>query len=90
MLRKWKRADKDDKGENSTNAERQRKGQDSKKLKTYYLPAFSLEITSRCNYGRNGFLDTNLSLPQERKGCRRKSRGMNDLLFIDKMIMRLS
>ena len=34
-----------------------------------------------------GFLDTNL-LPQEQKGSRRKSRGTNDLLFIDKMIMR--
>ena len=34
-----------------------------------------------------GFLDTNL-LRQEQKGCRRKSRGMNDLLFIDKMVMR--
>ena len=35
-----------------------------------------------------GFLDTNLLLPQEQKGCRRKSRGTNDLLFIDTMIMR--
>ena len=35
-----------------------------------------------------GFLDTNLLLPQEQKGCRRKSRRTNDLLFIDKMIMR--
>ena len=30
MLRKWKRANVDDKGENKTNAKRQRKGQDSK------------------------------------------------------------
>ena len=30
MLRKWKRADMDDKGENNTNTERQRKGQGSK------------------------------------------------------------
>ena len=35
-----------------------------------------------------GFLDTNLLLPQEQKEYRRKSRGTNDLLFIDKMIMR--
>ena len=35
-----------------------------------------------------GFLDTNLLLPQEQKGCRRISRGTNDLLFIDKMIIR--
>ena len=36
----------------------------------------------------HGFLDINLLLSQEQKGCRRKSRGTNDLLFIDKMIMR--
>ena len=35
-----------------------------------------------------GFLDTNLLLPQERKGCIRKSRGTNDPLFIDKMMVR--
>ena len=35
-----------------------------------------------------GFLDTNLVLHQEQKGCRRKSRGTSDLLFIDKMISR--
>ena len=35
-----------------------------------------------------GFLDTNLLLTQKQKGCRRKPRGTNDLLFIDKMITR--
>ena len=30
MLRKWKRANVDDKGKNNTNAERKRKGQGSK------------------------------------------------------------
>ena len=30
-----------------------------------------------------GFLDTNLLLSQEKKGCRRKSRGTNHLLFTD-------
>ena len=35
-----------------------------------------------------GFLDTNLLLRQEQEGYRRKSRGVNDLLFIDKMLMR--
>ena len=35
-----------------------------------------------------GFLDTTLLLPQEQKGCKRKSRGTNDLLFIDQLIMR--
>ena len=27
-------------------------------------------------------------LPQEQKGCRRKSRGINDQLFIDQMVMK--
>ena len=31
-----------------------------------------------------GFLNTNLLLPQKQKGCRRKSRGTNDLLFIER------
>ena len=35
-----------------------------------------------------GFLDTNLLLPQELKRLRRKSRGMNDLLFNGKMMKR--
>ena len=34
------------------------------------------------------FLDTNLLLPQKHNGCRKKSRGTNDLLFTDKMVMR--
>ena len=34
------------------------------------------------------YLDTNLLLPQEQKGCRRKSKATNDRLFIDKMIMK--
>ena len=33
-------------------------------------------------------MDTNLLLPQEQKGCWRKSREMNNLMFTDKMIMR--
>ena len=35
-----------------------------------------------------GFFDTTLLLPQEQKRCRRKSRGTNDLLFLDKRVMR--
>ena len=30
-----------------------------------------------------GFLDTNLLLLQEQKGCRKKARGTNDLLFLN-------
>ena len=35
-----------------------------------------------------GILDTNLLLPQEQKGCGRKCRGTNDLLLIDKLILK--
>ena len=35
-----------------------------------------------------GFLSTEIGLPEEQKGCRKNSRGTNDLLFIDKMILR--
>ena len=68
MIRKWKSANVDNKRENNTNAERQRKGQGSKLLQTYYLPAFGLEITDRCNCGEiHGFLDTNLLLTKNKK-----------------------
>ena len=33
-------------------------------------------------------LDTNKTLPDEQKGCRRNSRGTKDQLLIDKMVMR--
>ena len=35
-----------------------------------------------------GFLSDNEVLPEEQKGCRKKSRGSNDLLFIDKMLLK--
>ena len=34
------------------------------------------------------FLEENQFLPEEQKGCRRKSRGTGDQLYIDKMILR--
>jgi len=34
------------------------------------------------------FLEENQCLPEEQKGCRRKSRGTGDQLYIDKMILR--
>ena len=34
------------------------------------------------------FLEKNQLLPEEQKGCRRKSRGTGDQLYIDKMILR--
>ena len=35
-----------------------------------------------------GFLQGNLVLPNEQKGCRRKSRGTKDHLIIDKMVLK--
>ena len=34
------------------------------------------------------YLDSEVMLPEEQKGCRRKARGTHDLLFIDKMILK--
>ena len=34
------------------------------------------------------YLEKKMLLPEEQKGCRRKSKGTDDLLFIDKMILR--
>ena len=34
------------------------------------------------------YLDSEMMLPEEQKGCRRKPRGTHDLLFIDKMILK--
>ena len=63
------------------------KDKEKGKAASNYRPITCLEITNRSEE-ICGFWDTNLLLPQERKGCRRKSRGMNDLLFIEKMILR--
>ena len=52
-----------------------------------YLPLVWKLLTGEIAEEIYGFWDTNLLLRQEQKGCRRKSRGTNDL-FIDKMIMR--
>ena len=45
-----------------------------------FYPRFSEEIYSH--------LDSNCLLPKEQKGCRKKSRGTNDQLLIDKAIIR--
>ena len=54
------------------------------------MPTFGWEITNTRVIAEEvyGFYETNLLLPQEQKKCRRKSSGWNDLLFVDKMIMR--
>ena len=69
------------------------KGKEKGKAVSNYRPITCLPLVWKLLTGViaeevYGFLDTNLLLPQEQKGCRRKSRGTNDLLFIDKMIMR--
>ena len=83
MLRKWKRANVDDKGENNTNAERQRKAASN------YRPITCLPLVWKLLTGVIAevyrFLDTNVLLAQEQKGCRRESKRTNDLLFIDKI-----
>ena len=33
------------------------------------------------------YLESSELLPEEQKGCRKGSRGTNDLLFIDKMVL---
>ena len=50
-----------------------------------YLPLVRL-LTGVIAEKIYGFLNANLLLPQEQKGCRGKSRGTNDLLFIDKRL----
>ena len=35
-----------------------------------------------------GFLEGNMVLPNEQKGCRRKSRGTKDQLITDKMVLK--
>ena len=38
--------------------------------------------------GMYSFLESRDLLPHEQKGCRKKSRGTHDQLFIDKMLMK--
>ena len=68
-------------------------GKEKGKAASNYRPITCLALVSKlltCVIANAiyGFLDTNLILPQELKGLRRKSRGMNDLLFNDKMMKR--
>ena len=68
-------------------------GKEKGKAASNYRPITCLPLVSKLLTGViasviYGFLDTNLLLPQELNGLRRKSRGMNDLLFNDKMMKR--
>ena len=69
------------------------KGKEKGKAASHYRPITCLSLVWKLLTGAiaeeiNGFLDTNFLLPQEQKGFKRKSRGTNDLLFIDKVIIR--
>ena len=69
------------------------KGKEKGKSTSNYWPMTCLLLVWKLVTGAiaeeiYGFLVTNLLLPPGQKGCRRKSRGRNDLLFIDKMILR--
>ena len=35
-----------------------------------------------------GYLNQQKLLPEEQKGCRKRSRGTNDLLYIDRIVIR--
>ena len=68
MLSKWKRVNVDDKGEDNTNTERQRKF----KAASNYRPVACLPLVWKLSTDVTGkevyeFLDTNLLLPQEQK-----------------------
>ena len=83
VLRKRKCANMDDEGENNTKEKRQAKG----KAASNYRPITCLLLVWKLLTGViaeeiYGFLETNLLLPQEQKGCRRKSGGTDDLCLL--------
>ena len=52
------------------------------------LPLMYKLLTGMISEDVYGFLDKNDLLPDKQKGARKQSRGAQDLLFIDKMVMR--
>ena len=74
--------------EKNTNAERQRKRETSSNYRPdTCLPVVWKVLTSVMEEKNYEFLGANVSLTKEQKGCRRKFRGTNDLLFIGKKTM---
>ena len=48
-----------------------------------------MEVIDRCNANQiYAHLDQEKLLPEEQKGCRKGSRGTNDLLFIDRAVIK--
>ena len=79
----------DDKGENSSHTEDITKGN----IASNYRPITCLPLMWKILTGKiaekvHTSLEERELLPEEQKGCRRGSRGTNDLLFIDKKILR--
>ena len=52
------------------------------------LPLVWKLLTGIIADGMYSFLESRDLLPHEQKGCRKKSRGTHDKLFIDKMLMK--
>ena len=52
------------------------------------LPLIWKLLTGIIADGMYSFLESRDLLPDEQKGCRKKSRGTHDQLFIDKMLMK--
>ena len=52
------------------------------------LPLMWKLLTGMISEEIYGYLDERNLLPGEQKGCRKKSRGTHDLLFIEKMVLR--
>ena len=50
----------------------------------------NVEVTDRCNCRSDIYahLDQEKLLPEEQKGCRKGSRGTNDLLYIDRAVIK--
>ena len=47
-----------------------------------------MEVIDRCNCRSYAHLDQEKLLPEGQKGCRKGSRGTNDLLYIDRAVIK--
>ena len=79
----------DDKGKDSVNSKDKSKGT----VASNYRPITCLPLAWKLLTGIFSeeiyrYLEGQELLPEEQKGCRRKSKGTGDLLYIDKMILK--
>ena len=63
------------------------KDKDEGNVASNYRPLMWKLLTGIIAEEMYNFLEREELLPEEQKGCRKKSRGTNDQLFIDKMVM---